>query len=66
VNVDLGLVAAQSRSGYPRIVDAPKEAVAANLAQHRRAGAETSLVDFAALHELALGTKCEVPECPLL
>jgi hypothetical protein len=33
VNVDAGLVAAQpSRSGYPRIVDAPKEAVAANLA----------------------------------
>jgi hypothetical protein len=33
VSVDVSLVAAQpSRSGYPRIVDAPKEAVAANLA----------------------------------
>jgi hypothetical protein len=33
VNVDVSLVAAHpSRSGYPRIVDAPKEAVAANLA----------------------------------
>jgi len=33
MNVDVSLVAAQpSRSGYPRIVDAPKEAVAANLA----------------------------------
>jgi hypothetical protein len=33
MNVDVSLVAAQpSRSGYPRIIDAPKEAVAANLA----------------------------------
>jgi hypothetical protein len=33
VSVDVSLIAAQpSRSGYPRIVDAPKEAVAANLA----------------------------------
>ena len=33
MNVDVNLVAAQpSRSGYPRIIDAPKEAVAANLA----------------------------------
>jgi hypothetical protein len=33
VSVDVSLVAAQpSRSGYPRIVDAPKEAVAADLA----------------------------------
>jgi len=33
MNVDVSLVAAQpSRSGDPRIIDAPKEAVAANLA----------------------------------
>jgi hypothetical protein len=33
MNVDASLVAAQpSRSGYPRIVEAAKEAVAANLA----------------------------------
>jgi len=32
MNVDVSLVAAQPSRGYPRIVDAPKEVVAANLA----------------------------------
>jgi hypothetical protein len=41
VSVDVSLVAAQpSRSGYPRIVDAPKEAVAAKVTEKDRVGYE--------------------------
>src|SRR5262252_1583610 len=57
MNLDVSLVAAQpSRSGY-RELSTLRRKRWPPIGPHRRAGAETSLIDFAALHMSAFGTK---------